>query len=108
MAVTYEWDCETVADGNSAECEDGEILDHVHGSSFRDVHAWADKYPCEPGRRYALVLVRDDDEGRSWAYVTEGTLPERFTDANGADAATVPQRFHREVAASFPLTPHRS
>ena len=99
MAVTYEWDCETVADGDSAEYDDGEILDHVHDSRLREVRAWADRYPCEPGRRYALVLVRDDDEGRSWAYVTEGTLPDRFTDAYGADAATVPQRFHREAAA---------
>jgi len=108
MTVTYEWDCETVADGDSADFADGDIVEHAHDSSFRDVHAWADQYPCEPGRRYELVLVRDDDEGRSWAYVTEGTLPARFTDANGADAAKVPQRFHREVAANFTSTPHRS
>ncbi len=97
MTVQYEWDCETVANGDSTNFEDGEVIDHAHGASFKDVAAWSAANPCEPGFRHMIALVRDDDEGRSWAYVEDGRLPEFFTDADGADAARIPQRFVREV-----------
>lgn len=97
MTVIYEWDCETVADGESWRFEDGEVIEHTHGSSFAEVMAWASENPPERGIRYELVLVRDDDKGRSWAYMTNGKLPEYFTDADGSDAAKVPKRFHQEV-----------
>ena len=98
MTVQYEWDCETVADGDSTGFEDGEAIDHAHGASFKEVKAWAAANPCAPGFRHEIVLVRDDDAGRAWAYVSGGKLPEYFTDADGADDAKVPQRFVREVA----------
>ena len=100
MSVTYEWDCETVAAGDQ-DFEDGEVIDHAHGANFKDVKKWSKSNPCAQGFKHALVLVRDDDEGRSWAYLDEnGMLPKYFTDAEGGDAAKVPQRFVREVAAA--------
>jgi hypothetical protein len=98
MAVIYEWDCETVADGESVDHEDGEVIDHCHGPSFREVSEWSKRNPCESGFRHALVLVRDDDDRRAWAYVEGGKLPEWFTDAEGNDWARVPKRFHAEVS----------
>lgn len=98
MTVIYEWDCETVADGASADFEDGECIDHAHDSTYRAVKAYAERHQCEPGFRYQLVLVRDDDDRRAWAYVENGKLPEFFTDADGEDYSRVPKRFHAEVA----------
>lgn len=99
MAVQYEWDCETVADGDTTTFEDGEVIDHAHGTSYQAVLEWSKRYPAEAGFRHQIVLVRDDEDGRSWAYVEDGKLPEYFTDAEGADCAKVPQRFVREVMA---------
>lgn len=87
MAVTYEWDIEKY-DGD-------EIVDHNH----RDiVHEFDGEEltlaVAEDG--YRLVLVRDDDSGRSWAYVTNGELPTDFLDAYGKIVAKVPQRFFKE------------
>lgn len=90
MNVDYEWDCETVAD-------DGDVIDHMHAFSYAEVKAWSAANPCEPVTSHALVLVRDDDSGRAWAYLEDGRLPEFFSDAGGADVSKVPQRFHREV-----------
>lgn len=98
MTVTYEWDCETVANGDSPDFEDGEVIDHAHGASLAEVKKWAESNPPEAGFRHEFVLVRDDDEGRSWAYIEAGKLPEYFTDADGADGAKLPQRFIKEVA----------
>jgi hypothetical protein len=98
MTVYYEWDCETVADGDSSEYEDGEVIEHSHGTSYQEVLVWAAANKPDTGTRHAIVLVRDDDEGRSWAYVSDGKLPDRFTDANGTDAAKVPKRYHEELA----------
>jgi hypothetical protein len=96
MAVIYEWDCETVADGDTPSFEDGEVIDHCHAAVYQDVLKRA-KTDAPAGFRHEVVLVRDDEEGRSWAYVENGKLPEFFTDADGADASKVPQRFHQEV-----------
>lgn len=97
MTVIYEWDCETVADGESEDHEDGEVLDHFHAETYREVAARAATTP-EPGCRHAIVLVRDDDDRRAWAYLEDGALPSEFTDADGTDYARVPKRFHAEVA----------
>lgn len=48
-----------------------------------------------------LVLVRDDDAGRSWAYVKDGKLPDFFSipEADGNEyetAVAVPVRFELE------------
>lgn len=106
MRTDYEWDCETVADGDRSH-EDGEVIDHAHGKTFRAVAAWAAANPCAPGGRYEFVLVRDDDGGRSWAYLKNGKLPEYFKDAEGCDAAKVPKRFHAEIAAEAAAWPGR-
>ena len=97
MTVYYEWDCETVADGESSEYEDGEVIEHSHGLSFQDVMKWAKTNKPETGTRHEIVLVRDDDNGRSWAYVNDGKLPERFTDANGIDKTKIPKRYLEEI-----------
>lgn len=101
MTVIYEWDCELVADGDSEEYENEDVIDHAHGDSFRDVLATAESRRArpEPGTKSAVVLVRDDDAGRSWAYLDDdGKLPEAFVDAYGREVAKVPQRFHKEVS----------
>ena len=83
MAIEYEWDIETV-------CPDtGDVLDHDHTLRI-------------PGSLEMLVLVRDDDGGRSWAYVNEGRLPGYFSvpEADGEYYETnmrVPARFAREL-----------
>lgn len=98
MTVRYEWDVETVADGDSAENEDGEILDHNHCESYAEARRIADMEP-EDGTRHVIVLVRDDDEGRSWAYLDEdGKLPEYFEDAYNQPVRKVAKKFHEEVA----------
>lgn len=96
MTVVYEWDCETVADGDSPEHEDGECIEHRHGESFAEVSAFA-KTPAEKGTKHILVLVRDDYDGRSWAYVEDSKIDPYFYDANGQPVAKVPQRFVKEV-----------
>lgn len=98
--VIYEWDCETVADGDSNDFEDGEVISHLFGDSFQEVKRLSKLNPPEQGFRHEFVLVRDDEEGRSWAYVEGDKLPEFFTDADGADGAKVPQRFVKEIATN--------
>jgi hypothetical protein len=44
-----------------------------------------------------LVLVRDDDHSRGWAYVENGKLPEYITDAYGRNIVKVPNKFHNEL-----------
>lgn len=52
----------------------------------------------EEGMTSRIVLVRDDDKGRSWAYLEDGELPSHFEDAYGVKVAKVPGRFHEEVS----------
>lgn len=100
MSVEYEWDCETVAVGDSDKYEDGECIDHAHGASYAEVLAWSMRSPASLGERYAIVLVMDDDDGRAWAYMKDGQLPDSFVDAYGHEVRKVPKRFHAEVARS--------
>lgn len=87
MPATYEWDIET--------WEDDEVVDHDHRDK---VHEFGGekltRAVAEDG--YRLVLVRDDDRGRSWAYVTNGELPTHFLDAYERPTAKVPARFVSE------------
>lgn len=86
--IAYEWDIETVD-------EFGDIHDHNHSARCPGI-------PAEPNER--LVLVRDagnDDDGitdRQWAYVVDGKLPAKFSDALDVERASVPARFHRELS----------
>ena len=91
--VRYEWDVETVTIADTAEWEEGEVLDHNHRDSKADALRCAAATPPE-GTRYEVVLVRDDDESRSWAYLLpDGTMPEFFLDAIGDEVARVPKKF---------------
>jgi hypothetical protein len=81
--INYEWDIETT-DG------DGDIIDHNHRDRLNQYY----KEELEDGD---LVLVRTDLEGRSWAYVENGKLPEYFLDSFGVTIAKVPKRFHQEL-----------
>lgn len=96
MAITYEWDIETV-DGES-----GDILDHSHRDRLHEfggeelTQAINQDYD-EKNQFTRLVLVRDDGLSRSWAYVTlDGKLPEKFLDAYDITVAKVPKRFIEE------------
>lgn len=95
MTVFYEWDVETVADGNSDSVEDGEVLNHTFCASLKEAAALASTFP-DAGYRYEIVLVRDDDR-RAWAYLEDGKLPQFFSDANGDDYSKVPARFVKEA-----------
>ncbi|MDP2324285.1 MAG: hypothetical protein Q8N51_09685 [Gammaproteobacteria bacterium] len=94
--TNYEWDCELVACIESDQAEAGDILDHNYASTFTEVHAIT-KSPPSPGCRWAPVLVKNDDNGRSWAYLENDALPEAFEDALGKPDGKVPKRFHNEV-----------
>lgn len=96
MAVEYEWDVELQAAVDSDDHEEGEVLDHDHQLSYADAMKRA-AMPTPDGFRSVIVLVRDDDAGRSWAYVENGKLAEKFSDANGSDVAKVPACFAKEV-----------
>lgn len=91
MTVFYEWDCEHVT---ADEYED--IQEHQHTETYAE----AVRFAAEPqeGCFTRVVLVRDDDDRRAWAYVEDGKLPEFFEDANGVEYRRVPKRFHAEVA----------
>ena len=98
MAVSYEWDCETVTAVESEQFEEGEVMEHYHDAKFKEVLKYSKGEP-PAGCKFAIVLVRDDDAGRSWAYLQDdGTLPEEFEDAFGRFEAKVPRRFHNEVS----------
>ena len=97
MAVRYEWDVELQTAVASDDHDEGEVVDHMFCGDFARSKRMAATAP-EAGYRYALVLVRDDDNMRSWAYVTDGVLPSHFSDAYGEQYAKVPQRYHAEVA----------
>ena len=96
--VVYEWDCETVASIDTDEFAEGDVIEHAHAPTLRETLKWARDVPLEPGTRYEIVLVRDDDEGRSWAYLEDGALPEYFLDAYNHRVAKVPKRFQAETA----------
>lgn len=87
MPVTYEWDIETWADD--------EVIDHDHRDRVHDFGGEElTRAVAEDG--YRLVLVRNDDKGRSWAYVANGELPTHFLDAYEKPVAKVPARFVTE------------
>jgi len=98
--VFYEWDVEEVSQD---EYED--VLDHDHQDHLSDFYV--DRVTNALLRRngFQLVLVRDRHDGfgdlvdRSWAYVEDMVLPERFDYADGANTgAKVPERFRNELA----------
>lgn len=96
--VDYEWDVETTVERTTEEHDAGDVIDHHHCASFTEALLVADR-PAPEGCRHAIVLVRDDDNGRSWSYLEDdGALAVYFTDASGREIAKVPHRFIREVS----------
>jgi len=96
MSAVYEWACEIVTDGETAEHEDNEVLGYI----FTDTYAEAVKHckrTAEAGTRHLVVLVQDDRDGRSWAYVEGSKISASFTDAYGHFVCAVPRRFVKEV-----------
>lgn len=86
--VIYEWDYETV-DVN------GDIQEHNHRDSLSEFNA--------SDITDTLVLIRNVFDGinglenRTWAYVKDGKLPEKFKDDDENEGAMVPKKFHKEL-----------
>lgn len=102
MAVYYQWDVELHIYYNDAdEIDSMDVLDHDFCDNFKEAKAIAagppEQYP-EGKTSLHIVLVRDGDVGRTWAYLEDdGKLPEKFMDAEGKLQTAVPKRFHLEV-----------
>jgi hypothetical protein len=103
MAVYYEWDVEThlhYFDEVEGSVESMDVIEHHFCDSFKDAleifRQTPETHP-EGILSHHLVLVRDDDEYCSWAYLDDNKLPEQFMDANGNNRTKVPQRFVKEV-----------
>ena len=98
MAVIYEWDVETVTAIDSEKYEENEVLDHHFCKSYREAMEVSKATPPD-GCRFEIVLVRDDDKSRAWAYIVDGKLPKFAEDAYGNKWCLVPKRYHDEVMA---------
>lgn len=72
MAVIYEWDIEDWEYDNTNEIE---ITDHWHENRLDAYPIEELKMAIEQGR---LVLVRNENGYRDYAYVNSGNLPESF------------------------------
>lgn len=93
--VVYEWDMEEYnIDASDSEAE---VIGHYHSDTLIGVG-----FPSDHTQK--LVLVRDDNSSRLWAYVDDSRmLPKYFSrpEADGKYYETsvkVPERFHREIA----------
>lgn len=98
--VHYEWDVETVD-------EWGDIVDHWFVEGAQDALEYSRHMANTPDttRQYRIVVVRDDRQGRSWAYVDENNaLPSHFCDAYDLPVARVPNRFHVELQMALDTT----
>jgi hypothetical protein len=90
-----EWLLEELVDGS----EDADIHDVSHADSYAGIMALAKG--CEHCRiglvidKWNAALMSDD---RGWAYIVDGKLPERFTDAGGVEMVKVPAKYHNELA----------
>ena len=92
MTIVYEWAVEEL-DGLDP---DADIIDVHHVSSYAEALAWQGRYDIS---RIVLIRDRPADFGyldRSWAYVEDGKLPERFT-YHPESGVLVPAKFHNEV-----------
>lgn len=103
MTVYYEWDVEEVANedltADGQNFAENDVMEHYFQTSFKDCVSFANSGThSEHNTRLDIVLVRDDDDRRAWAYLQEdGTMPEYFCDADGREYKKVPKRFHDEV-----------
>jgi len=95
MKTVHEWDVERV-------CDD-EVLEHYHQESYADCLNFVKSFNVPVGEELHVVLVRDDDKCRSWAYVEDGALAEIFTDACDRTVAKVPNKYHVECGKKHNL-----
>lgn len=98
MFTSYEWDIETIERQTDG---DEEVLDHHHAERLSNYAARDYVAENEPYEYNVLVLVRDSDGERLWAYVdmTRYVLPRYFDDAwHEETGVKVPKRFHEEIA----------
>ena len=86
MTVQYEWDIETVEAGT-----DPEVLDHYHHDKLAQTADTLGKWHPDAAHQILIVLVRDDDYGRQWAYIEAGRMPDQFD-----EGTAVPRRFQLE------------
>ena len=91
--VIYEWVIETV------DIESEDILSVDHANTYAEALVQSSDQPDE-GCFYRIGLVRDDDDGRSWAYVEDGVLPSHFEDALNRRVAKVPQKLRKQFDKS--------
>lgn len=98
--VTYEWDIETwdYDDGNEIE-----ITDHYFADKLSHFRSEDLIMAVGQGR---LVLVRDDDSGRYWAYFSAIHTPEYFSvlesDGNYYETGfKIPKRFIDEFKKRY-------
>ena len=96
MTVRYEWDVEVQTAAASDDHEESEVIDHLFCKSFIEAVTTA-AIDAGEDLKHVIVLVRDDDNQRSWAYLEDGKLPTHFEDAYQNQYAKVPQCFHAEV-----------
>jgi hypothetical protein len=91
----YEWCCETTTAAR------GEIIDYFYADKLIEVLEWMAANPPDARTRHEVVLVRDDQRGRSWAYMSDDfKLPARFKDADDTEWSRVPTRFSSEAACA--------
>lgn len=83
----YEWVIEEL-DGY------GEVVDIYHSSQLDndEIKLIIKNSAC------AIGLVRDNDNGRAWAYVVDGKLNVKFKDANDIQVGKVPQKYIKEFS----------
>ena len=101
MTVYYEWDVEEVANADMTSCGQDfakdDVMEHWHQISYKDCLEFIAENPPEQNVRYDIVLVRDDDDRRAWAYMSDGKLDDWCCDADGIEYRKVPKRYHDEV-----------
>ena len=84
MSVMIEWLLE--------EVEEDLIVGVNYGETYAQVRSW-----MEEGKDYRIGLLKDRQDGRSWAYVEDGVLAHEFTDAYGEVTGMVPWKYRREM-----------
>lgn len=98
MTVFYEWQVELVQyypDDPEPDLHD--IIDQYPQETFAECMKFIKDPPDEPHQKWDIVLVRNNDTGRSWAYLEDGVMSTHFEDAYGREVSIVPKRFLAEV-----------
>ena len=103
MTIRYEWTVELIRD-----YRDGvhDIIESDFFGTYAEAKARA-ALPTNNVDEYCQIgLVRQQFDSvdtlldTSWSYVTEGKLPDNFTDYRGCIVAKVPQKYKKEFDAA--------